>query len=88
MPGGVCESTAFAMWGHTCAAVCLPMENYHNQGPRGRIAPERVNTDDFDSLVKLLVALAATPSSPAETDRRLRTRLAGLLAERGAALYG
>lgn len=83
MPGGTCESTAFCMWGYTAAAVCLPLDNYHNMGPRNRIAPERVNVGDFENLVKLLVALAARTQLPAQTDARLKKTLAGLLKERG-----
>ncbi len=82
MPGGTCESTAFCMAGYTAAAVCLPLDNYHNMGPRNRIASERVDLNDFESLVKLLVALAAEPRTPGQTDERLQKNLAGLLRER------
>jgi len=83
MSGGVCESTAYALFGYIAAGLCLPLGNYHNQGPRGRIAPEQVDTGDFDSLVKLLVAVAADTGGPAAADRTLKRRLDGLLRTRG-----
>ncbi len=86
MPGGTCESTAYAMWGHQAAGLCIPLANYHNQGPRGRIAPERIDLGDFASLVKLLVALATDRTTPADTDRALRDQLRGLLASRSGYL--
>lgn len=82
MPGGTCESTAYAAWGHTAAALCIPLANYHNQGPGGKIAAERIDLGDFASLVKLLVALAADRRSPADTDRALRKRLHAILRAR------
>jgi len=75
MPGGVCESTAYAMFGYTATGLCLPLANYHNMGPRDRIAPEQVDTGDFDSLVKLLVAIAADRGGPEASDRRLKQHL-------------
>jgi len=83
MPGGTCESTAYAIFGHAAAGLCVPLGNYHNQGPRGRVAPEKVHTDDFSSLVKLLVAVALERRRPEQTDAALKRRLAGLLRARG-----
>jgi len=86
MPGGTCESTVYGLWGYAATGLCLPLANYHNQGPRGRIAPEQVHADDFASLVRLLVALAAERSTPAGTDAALKRRLRALLARRGRRL--
>jgi len=82
MPGGTCESTAYSLFGYRATGLCLPMSNYHNQGPRGRIAAERVGTGDFASLVALLVALAEEPRVPADTEARLKARLDRLLETR------
>src|SRR5690606_25777028 len=30
MDGGTCESTAYQLYGYRCAAMCLPLGNYHN----------------------------------------------------------
>jgi len=83
MPGGTCESTAYAAFGYRATGLCLPMANYHNQGPGGRIAAEVVDTGDFEGLVKLLTALARDPGSPADTDAALKRRLDGLWRTRG-----
>lgn len=86
MPGGVCESTAYSIWGYRAGGLCLAMENYHNQGEGNRIMPEAVSACDFDSLVKLLAALPADSGSPAQTRQELRSRLEGLLQQRGGYL--
>lgn len=82
MPGGTCESTAFCALGHMAGALAVPLGNYHNQHPRGRIAPEFIDEGDFDCLVELLVALADENRTPADTDADLRRRLDGLLKSR------
>jgi endoglucanase len=86
MPGGATESSAYLMMGYRATGLCLPLGNYHNQGPRGRIASERVDLDDFESLVKLLVALAADKGSLEQTDEELRRRLRDLTRTRGGYL--
>jgi endoglucanase len=82
MPGGTCESTVFCALGHTAGALALPLGNYHNQHPRGWIAPEFIDEGDFDCLVELLVALASDSRTPADTDADLRRRLDGLMNSR------
>lgn len=82
MDGGTCEATVFCALGYAATGLCLPLGNYHNQGPNGRIAAEQVHTDDFTCLVKLLVALAAESRKPPETDEDLKKRLRQLLKTR------
>jgi endoglucanase len=86
MAGGTTEATAYLMYGYTAAALCLPMANYHNMGPRGKIAAEQVNLDDFESLVKLLTALTTDKGQLHETDERLRRGLRNLFQSRGGYL--
>lgn len=57
MPGGSTESTGLALMGYRTCAVCLPLGNYHNMG-KTKIAPERINLRDFESLVALLVEVS------------------------------
>ncbi|KPK80526.1 MAG: hypothetical protein AMJ81_11930 [Phycisphaerae bacterium SM23_33] len=83
MPGGTCEATAYAMFGYRATGLCLPLGHYHNQGPGGRIAAEQVHVNDFASLVRLLVAIAAERRTPAATDALLRRRFRELLRTRG-----
>jgi len=82
MPGGTCESTVYAAFGHRAAALCLPLGNYHNMGPANRIRPEQIDLQDFAGLVELLVALAASNRSPADTEAKLRARLAAIWDQR------
>ncbi len=86
MAGGTTEATAYMMYGYTAAALCVPMANYHNMGPRGKIAAEQVDLDDFESLVKLLIALAADKGRLAETDEKLRQRFRDLFQSLGGYL--
>ena len=85
MPGGICESTAYAAFGYAATGLCVPLGNYHNQG-RGKIAPEQIDTGDFASLVKLLVAIAADGRGPGHTDAELKRWLDRTLRTRGARL--
>ena len=62
MPGGATESTLFQLHGYKTCAVCLPLGNYHNMSPKA-IAGEKINTNDFFSLLDLLES--TTQSNPA-----------------------
>lgn len=82
MPGGACESTAFALWGYRAAALCLPLGNYHNQDEaKKKIAPEFIAVSDYLGLVELLVALGRkvkTTPGTAGLKVRLEERFEGL----------
>jgi len=83
MDGGSCESTAYNLWGVRAGALCLALGNYHNCGPRGAIAPEFVDWDDLEGLIRLLVE-AATTWRRHEPGARMRARLERIwAAERG-----
>ncbi len=81
MPGGACESTAFALWGYQAAALCLPLGNYHNQDEgKKKIAPEFIAVSDYLGLVELLVELGRklrTTPGTAGLKGRLETRFEG-----------
>jgi endoglucanase len=75
MSGGTCEGTPFAMAGYPTGALCLPLENYHNQGPNHAIEPEAVRRSDWEQLVRILVRLAECPfpgPKAGALERRLR----------------
>lgn len=59
MPGGTCEATVYDMYGFTAAAVCVPLGNYHNMDVKAnKLGAEFVDLGDWESMVKLFVALA------------------------------
>ena len=87
MPGGTCEATAYAARGHMAGGLCVPLGNYHNQGRKGRILPERIDLGDFDSMVTLLTALAADGRRPSDARDALNRRLDERL-EKGRAYLG
>lgn len=73
MQGGTCEATAYALYGYRTAALSVALGNYHNCGPRNRIAPEYVNVSDALGMARLCVAVAKSGGTDAA--RQLRTRL-------------
>ena len=58
LQGGTCEATAYALYGYRTAAMCVALGNYHNCGPRDRIAPEYVSAADALGMAQLCVATA------------------------------
>ncbi len=60
MDGGVTEATAYDLYGYETGAACIALGNYHNAGPRGRIAAETVHLGDLDGLVRLFLRMLAT----------------------------
>lgn len=74
MTGGACEATAFTLAGYATGAVALPLVNYHNMGPAGRIEPERIHVEDFLGAVRLLTRFLARPAD-APGFEALRERL-------------
>ena len=72
MAGGTCEASAFSEYGYKSSAVCLPLANYHNQGPGQKIAVEQIHLDDFASGVALLRALAHRSAEDAKSPLRGR----------------
>lgn len=56
MDGGACEATAAQALGWRAAGLSLPLGNYHNRGPKGRLAPERIHADDLQGASALITA--------------------------------
>ncbi len=93
MPGGACEATAFAAYGHASTCLCLALGHYHNMsridevaaGERpARVAAEFISVEDYHGLVELLVAIAERLDRP--EGEGIRERLERLFAERSAVL--
>lgn len=81
MSGGTCEGTAYQEFGYQTAAVCVALGNYHNCGPRNRIAEEYVSVNDARGMTLLLVHAARQMSDFETHTKKLRQRLDGLLRE-------
>jgi endoglucanase len=75
MDGGTCESTAYQLEGFRCAAMCLPLGNYHNMDGRGRIAAESIHLSDLVGLVRFFEALVRAEARGEHAGDPLRARL-------------
>ena len=58
MSGGVCEASAFAMFGYRTTGIAFPLGNYHNGAPDGGIQAEFIHRDDFIGGIELMVEAA------------------------------
>ena len=58
MSGGVCEASAFAMYGYRTTGIAFPLGNYHNGAPDGGIQAEFIHRDDFIGGIELMVEAA------------------------------
>jgi len=59
MDGGTCESSAYCALGYEATGLCVALGNYHNvDGKRKKLAPEYIDLNDFDNMVKWFVELA------------------------------
>jgi endoglucanase len=80
MDGGTCESTAYQLYGYRCAAMCLPLGNYHNMTGSGGIGAESIRLSDLVGLVRFFEGLvrhdaeAPRPGRPDPLRTRLETR--------------
>lgn len=81
MSGGTCEATAYQEFDLTTAGVCIALGNYHNCGPRGRLAAEFVSVEDACGMVRLLALAAERMTHFDALVGRLPARLKRLLVE-------
>ena len=81
MPGGICEATAFQLYGYRSAALCVALGNYHNCTPDGRIDSEFIDLGDVEGLIALCVAIAAAEGTAENAREALRKRLEARLDE-------
>ena len=58
MDGGTTEATAYDLMGYETGAACMALGNYHNAGPRGRVAAETVHLGDVEGLARLFERMA------------------------------
>ena len=86
MDGGTTEATAYDLFGYETGAACIALGNYHNAGPRNRVAAETVHLGDLDGLVRLCVRMLETAPQMERAITRLRARLDTLAREGAVAL--
>ena len=72
MSGGTCEATVFTLFGYPTGALAIPLGNYHNVDPDGRLAAEYVSPRDLANLGLLLREVLRPAPDP---QARLRDRL-------------
>ena len=58
MSGGVCEASAFSVYGYQATGIAFPLGNYHNAAPEGRIEAEYIHLQDYLGGVELMVEAA------------------------------
>jgi endoglucanase len=86
MDGGTCEATAFQRFGYRCAGLCVPLGNYHNMSPGGRIAAESIRLGDLVGLTRWLEGLVRRDARRRRRGDPLRDRLVDSLRRRRADL--
>ena len=79
MSGGVCEGTAFAVWGYRATGMAFPLGNYHNattgiRDPNSGIGAEFIRVEDFLGGVELLAEAAVSVSKRHVSPARERVR--------------
>ncbi len=79
MSGGVCEGTAFAVWGYRATGMAFPLGNYHNattniRDPESGIGAEFIRVEDFLGGVELLAEAAVSVSKRHSSPGRQRVR--------------
>ena len=74
MSGGVCEASAFSVYGYQTTGIAFPLGNYHNAAPEGRIEAEYIHLQDYLGGVELIVEAAHSVADRGNTAFRDRLR--------------
>ncbi len=86
MSGGTCEATCWGLYGWRATGVAIPLGNYHNQGPRNRLAPETVAVQDLATAVDLIEEAARDVAAAERWDDATRRTFASYLRRLGPRL--
>lgn len=78
MSGGVCEASSFMLFGYETIGIALPLGNYHNMGPDGKLAMEYISASDAEGAVMMGVRLVDTADDDSITDAPAAAWLAKL----------
>ncbi len=74
MSGGVCEASAFAVYGYQVTGIAFPLGNYHNAAPDGGVEAEFIHVDDYLGGIALLTEAAHRVADRSNTAFRQRLR--------------
>ncbi len=74
MSGGVCEASAFAIYGYQTTGTAFPLGNYHNAAPEGRVEAEYIHIDDYLGGIALMEEAVRCVADRANTAFRQRLR--------------
>ena len=88
MSGGTCEATPWGLYGWRATGVAIPLGNYHNQGPKNRLAAEIVSVKDLATAVDLIERAAGDRFGAERWDDATRRMLSGYLRRLGPRLAG
>ncbi len=77
MSGGVCEATAFAVFGYRATGIAFPLGNYHNgtsglRDPEGGVDAEYIRLSDFLGGVELVYEAARSVGTRGDSPTRRR----------------
>ncbi|MDA0301967.1 MAG: hypothetical protein O2822_05515, partial [Chloroflexi bacterium] len=78
MDGGTTEATAYDLMGYETGAACMALGNYHNAGPRGRVAAETVHLGDVEGLARLFERMARDTRRVDAVESDAKKRWAGI----------
>jgi len=86
MSGGVCEATPWSLFGYRATGIAIPLGNYHNMGPKNRLAPEVVAVQDLATAVDLIELAARHAAEGMRRDERTKKRVLRYLRRHGPRL--
>ena len=86
MSGGTFEATPWGQIGWRTTGLAIPLGNYHNQGPRNRLAAEIVSVKDLATAVDIIDLAARDVGAAQRWDDGTRRTLQGYLRKYGTRL--
>ena len=54
---GGCEATAFSAFGYKVTGISLPLINWHNSNPEGKVEPERISITDYQNALNIIIGV-------------------------------
>ena len=54
---GGCEATAFSAFGYKVTGISLPLINWHNANPEGKVEPERISITDYQNALNIMIGV-------------------------------